>query len=88
MNPEKIPVRATKTDQVMQVVVIEKRADRIQVVIGEGVHSVRCELLPNRAGSAYVGSVMGRELVYERSRELVQADIARVNPHVKQFTRR
>jgi hypothetical protein len=29
---------------------------------------------------AYSGSVMGREIVYERSREQVQADIDRLNP--------
>jgi hypothetical protein len=31
---------------------------------------------------------MGRELVYERSREQVQADIDRLNPYVRGSTRR
>ena len=80
MNDEKIRVRVTETGQTMEVVVLSKRAERIQVVLGEGVHSVRCDLTPTRTGLAYVGSVMGREIVYERSRERVQADIDRLNP--------
>jgi hypothetical protein len=80
MNGEKIRVRATESGQTMDVVVLSKQAERIQVVLGEGVHSVRCELTPTRTGRAYVGSVMGREIVYERSREQVQADIDRLNP--------
>ncbi len=82
MNDEKITVRVTESGQTMQVVVLSKRAERIQVVLGEGVHSVKCELTPTRTGLAYVGSVMGREIVYERSREQVQADIDRLNPVV------
>jgi hypothetical protein len=31
--------------------------------VGEAIHSVRCKLSPNRTGTAYVGSVMGREVV-------------------------
>ena len=67
----------------MDVVVLEKSANRIQVVIGAGVHSVKCDLSPTRNGMAYAGSVMGREIVYERSREQVQADIDRLNPNVR-----
>ena len=52
------------------------------------LHSVRCEMVPNRAESAYVGRAMGREIVYERSRKLVQADIDRVNPTTREFRRR
>ena len=77
MNTEKIKVRATATGQELEVVVYNKRLDMITVVLGEGVHSVRCELTPNRNASAYVGSAMGREIVYERSREDVKADLAR-----------
>ena len=77
MNDEKIPVRVTKSNQVLEVVVLNKRLDVIQVVLGEGVHSVRCDLLPNRNQTAYVGNAMGREIVYERSREDVKADLAR-----------
>jgi hypothetical protein len=77
MNDEKIEVRVTASGQTLNVVVLDKRLDRIQVVLGEGVHSVRCDLVPTRNGSAYVGSAMGREIVYERSREQVKADLAR-----------
>jgi hypothetical protein len=88
MNDEKITVRVTETGQTMEVVVLSKRAERIQVVLGEGVHSVRCELTPTRTGQAYAGSVMGREIVYERSRQQVQADIDRLNPVVGKPRRR
>ena len=88
MNSEKIRVRATQSGQMMDVVVLSKRASQIEVVIGEGVHSVKCELTPTRNGLAYVGSVMGREIVYERSREQVQADIDRVNPALREYRRR
>ena len=77
MNHEKITVVATETGQPMEVVVFSKRPDRIEVVIGAGTHSVRCELKPTRTGQAYAGNVMGREIVYQRSREQVQADIDR-----------
>lgn len=77
MNDEKIQVRVTSSGQLLEVVVLNKRLDNIQVVLGEGVHNVRCDLVPTRNGSAYVGNAMGRELVYERSRELVKGDRAR-----------
>jgi hypothetical protein len=32
---------------------------------------------------AYAGSVMGREIVYERSRAQVQADIDKLNPALR-----
>ena len=77
MNDEKIQVRVTNSGQMLDVVVLNKRLDNIQIVLGEGVHNVRCNLIPTRNGSAYVGSAMGREIVYERSREHVKADLAR-----------
>lgn len=88
MTPEKIRVRVTETGQMLDVVVFSKRADHIEVVLGEGVHSVRCALTPTRTGAAYAGSAMGRELVYERSREQVQADIDRLNPALRRSSRR
>ena len=87
MNDEKIKVRVTETRQTMDVVVLSKRAERIEVVLGEGVHSVRCALTPTRTGQAYAGSAMGREIVYERSREQVQADIDKLNPAVRKSSR-
>jgi len=83
MNIEKIRVRATETGQTFEVVVLNKRAERLEVVLGEGVHNVKCQLTPTRNGLAYAGSVMGREIVYERSREQVQADIDRLNPTLR-----
>ena len=71
MNDEKIEV-VTENGQKLQVVVLNKRAERITVVLGEGPHSVKCDLSPTRNGLAYSGSSMGRELVYERCREQVQ----------------
>ena len=77
MNDEKIQVRVTSSGQLLDVVVLSKRLDVIQIVLGEGVHNVRCDLIPTRNGSAYVGNARGREIVYERSREQVKGDLAR-----------
>ena len=77
MNNEKIRVRVTSSGQTLDVVVLHKRLEMIQIVLGEGIHSVRCHLTPTRNGSAYVGNVMGREIVYERSREEVETDLVR-----------
>lgn len=77
MHSEKIMVRVTATGQTVEVVVLDKRASMIEVVLGEGIHSVRCQLAPTRNGMAYAGSAMGREIVYERSRGDVEADIRR-----------
>lgn len=82
MNPEKIKVRM-ENGQTIEVVVLNKRASGIQIVLGEGIHNVKCDLAPTRNGLAYAGTVMGRELVYERSREQVQADIDRLNPALR-----
>jgi hypothetical protein len=76
MSHETIPVR-TEQGKVLEVVVISKHVDGIWVVLGEGIHNVRCKLSPTRTGQAYAGSVMGREVVYERSVRQVQADIDR-----------
>jgi hypothetical protein len=88
MNDEKITVRVTSTGQTMEVVVLNKRVDGIEVVLGEGVHSVRCMLSPTRNGMAYAGSAMGREIVYERARGLVKADLERVSTNQVNFKRR
>jgi hypothetical protein len=77
MNDEKIDVRVTSSGQLLSVVVLRKQLDVIQVVLGEGVHNVRVDLMPTRSGAAYVGNAMGREIVYERSRDDVKADLAR-----------
>lgn len=83
MHNEKITVRVTETRQTLDVVVFNKRAEVIEVVLGEGVHSMKCTMTPTRNGLAYAGTVMGREIVYERSRAQVQADIDRLNPRLR-----
>src|ERR1700704_668973 len=88
MDPEKIKVRVTETGQTLDVVVYSKRAERIEIVLGEGIHNVKCELTPTRMGLSYAGSVRGRELVYERSREQVQADLDKLNPKLREPRRR
>lgn len=75
MDAQKIKIRVTETDMTMDVTVYSKHPEKIEVVLGEGVHSVKCEMLPTANGLAYVGSAMGREIVYERSRDEVQADV-------------
>jgi hypothetical protein len=75
MHNEKITVRVTATGNTLEVVVLSKRAESIEVVLGEGVHSVRCQLSPTRNGMAYAGSALGREIVYERGRAEVNADL-------------
>jgi hypothetical protein len=88
MNAEKITVRITATGQTLDVVVFSKRVDGIEVVLGEGIHSVRCRLTPTRNGMAYVGNAMGREIVYERARGQVRDDLERVNALGGNFKRR
>jgi hypothetical protein len=72
----------TKDGQPIEVVVLSKRPDRIHVILGEGTHSVFCELKPTADAHAYVGSALGREVVYERSRAQVEADIAKRAPRL------
>ena len=87
MDTETIKVRVSETGQTMDVVVLNKRPEAIQVVLGSGIHSVKCELTPTRTRSAYAGTIMGREIVYERTPEEVKADIDRVNPRLREYRR-
>ncbi len=82
MYTEKIKVRITETGKTMEVAVLSKKPDWIEVVLGEGIHSVKCQLAPTRNGLAYAGSVMGREIVYERSHAQVKAEYELLNPMV------
>ena len=75
MLDEKIELR-TESGQTVEVVVISKHADRIDVLIGG---DVRCSLRPSRNKLAYVGEVRGRELIYERSCAQVQAELDKRN---------
>ena len=87
MNNERITVRVTSTGQAVEVVVLTKRADAIEIVLGEGVHNVRCRLVPTRNGMAYVGNAMGREIVYERARDQVASDLQRASAFAGKFKR-
>ena len=87
MQIEKIKVRITSTQQEVEVTVFSKRAEAIEVVIGEGTHSVRCTLTPTRNGLGYAGNAMGREFVYERSRAQVENDLKREG-ELRDFRRR
>ncbi|MGK0298590.1 MAG: hypothetical protein ACI9XC_002212 [Gammaproteobacteria bacterium] len=87
MQNEKITVRMTENGQNMDVVVLNKRLELIQVVIGEGVHSVPCDMTPTRSRQAYVGNIMGREIVYEYSCDKVKADLDSINPALKKSRR-
>ena len=86
MQIEKIKVR-TESGQTMEVVVFSKRPESIEVVLGQGEHSVKCTLTPTRNGNAYAGTVMGREIVYERTRDEVKADIERSNVGHREYRR-
>ncbi len=82
---ETLTVRMTSSGDTTEVTVLRKRPEQIQVILGKGVHSVQCDLLPTRNKLAYSGTIMGREIVYERSTEQVQADLDRLDPHLKQY---
>lgn len=84
MDEEKIAVK-TEAGKTLQVVVVSKSADAIWVVLGEGLHNVKCKLVPTGNGLAYAGSVMGRELVYEQSVKQVRAAIDRQHQQFAAF---
>jgi len=83
MDIEKIKVRITESGKLVDVIVLTKHAHRITVVLGEGVHSVKCDLSPTPNRTAFSGKVLGREIVYERTPEQVQADLDRLDPTLK-----
>ncbi|MBU6199082.1 MAG: hypothetical protein KGI64_01395 [Xanthomonadaceae bacterium] len=83
MDIEKITVRITESGKTMDVVVLNKYAHRITVVLGTGVHSVKCDMTPTPNKMAFSGKALGREIVYERTPEQVQADLDRLNPALK-----
>lgn len=83
MQNEMISVSNTESGQTMDVLVFDKRANQITVVIGEGVHSMKCDLTPTKNEQAYVGSVLGREIIYHCSREQIQSELDEINPALK-----
>ena len=87
MDDKKIKVHA-ESGQTLEVVVSSKKTDAIWIVLGEGIHNSKCKLTPTRNGLAYAGSVLGREIIYERSVKQVQADIAQEEHDSFQFRTR
>ena len=87
MDVEKINVQA-ESGQTLEVVVSSKKADAIWIILGEGIHNAKCKLTPTRNSLAYAGSVLGREVIYARSVEQVQADIAQEEHDSFQFRTR
>ena len=83
MQNEIIKVTNTESGQTMDVVVLHKHVNKITVVIGKGIHNMQCDLAPTKNRQAYAGSIMGREIVYNRSCDQVQADLDAVNPALK-----
>ena len=70
----KVVIESEKT---VEVVVTSLKADAIWILIGEGPHSSKCKLEPTRNGLAYAGSIMGREVIYQKSVKEVKEQIAR-----------
>lgn len=87
MDDEKIKVH-TESGQILEVVVSNKKTDAIWIILGEGIHNAKCKLTPTRNRLAYAGSVLGREIIYKRSVEQVQADIAQEEHDSFQFRTR
>ncbi len=75
MDDKKITVQA-ESGQTLKVSVASMKTDAIWIILGEGIHNAKCKLTPTRNNLAYAGSVLGREIIYERSVEQVKADIA------------
>lgn len=84
MTSDKIIVRS-ETGQNFEVDVTSMNPDAIWVIIGSGPHSVKCKLVPTRNNLAYAGSVMGREIIYERSVKQVREELARRTQATPQF---
>ena len=87
MAEAKIKVQV-EDDKILEVVVADKTAEAIWIVLGEGVHNVKCKLTPTRNSLAYAGSIMGREIIYKRSVAEVKADLAREEHDRYQFRTR
>lgn len=83
MAEEIIQVRSTDNDQLIDVLVYSKSENQIEVVIGEGIHSTKCKLVPTSNKMGYAGEIMGREIVYERTLYQVQEDIEALKPSTR-----
>jgi hypothetical protein len=60
----------------------------LRQAVREGANCVKCDLTATCNGLAYAGSVVGREIVYERSHARVQNDLDRDTPASRESTRR
>jgi hypothetical protein len=67
----------TESGKTLDVMVTSLKTDTIWILVGEGPHSSKCKLVPTRNGLAYAGSILGREIIYERSVKDVREDISR-----------
>ena len=76
MADDKIELRM-ENGKTLSAVIVSKSPESIWVVIGEGLDNVKCKLVPTRNSLAYAGSIMGRELIYERSVRQVRSDIVK-----------
>ena len=74
MSKDKINLKA-ESGKTIEVTVTDMKPDAIWVAIGEGIDNIKCKLIPTSHGRAYVGNVMGREVVYERSVEDVKKEL-------------
>lgn len=87
MNDKKITV-IVEGEQTLEVGVSSKKIDAIWIILGEGINNAKCKLTPTRNGLAFAGSVLGREIIYERTVEQVKADIAQEEHDSYQFRTR
>jgi len=87
MEDKKITVVA-ESGKALKVAVSSMKTDAIWIILGEGIHNAKCKLTPTRNSLAYAGSVLGREIIYERSVEQVKADIAQEEHDSYQFRAR
>jgi hypothetical protein len=87
MSEERIKVRVTTTGQTLDVVVLSRRADAIEVVLGEGVHSVRCRLTPTRTEWPMPEMRWAAKSCNERARGEVAAELERLNAAAGKFKR-
>ncbi|HEY5674300.1 MAG TPA: hypothetical protein VIR78_11385 [Malonomonas sp.] len=75
-NTDKIKV-VVESGKNLEVTVTSRKAEAIWILIGEGEHSSKCKLEPTRNELAYAGSIMGREIIYQRSVKEVREELAR-----------
>ncbi len=87
MADAKIKVQV-EGNQILEVVVSDKAVDAIWIILGEGLNNVKCKLTPTRNSLAFAGSIMGREIIYQRSVAEVKADIAQEEHDSFQFRTR